>query len=57
MLALRLFVSLLSIGFVFVCLFFSLFIFALTLAFGLNYLSSLDLFWSYCNAITVENVL
>lgn len=55
MLALGLFVSLLSICF---CGFFSpLFVFVLTLAFGLNYLSSLDLFWSYCNAITVENVL
>lgn len=40
-----------------VCFFFFIFLFALTLAFSLNYLSSLDLFWSYCNAITVENVL
>lgn len=62
MLALRSFVSLLSIGGFFVVLIFCFpiflfFFFALTLAFGLNCLSSLDLFWSYCNAITVENVL
>lgn len=47
----------LKIVFLFLYFFFLLFIFVLTLAFSLNYLSSLDLFWSYCNAITVENVL